>query len=192
MRSIVAVGIIVALAGACVPAPALQPAATLCPSAAPAGAGPYWPLSGYETRSLAGRYELVSVTSSHGPPESSWRGILTLVATDSLFHPIAPTADDNVPWLAGNFVLSDSALGTSSQRRDTVEVVSGRLYLGCRHCNDGSPVEYRIIAVTSDGFWGYWEDPQSGFAVTVDSGGRILPNPAGRYCAQRRKAPAGE
>lgn len=70
--------------------------------------------------------------------------------------------------------------------RDTVQAENDRLYVGCRRCFDASPLEYRIIAVTPQEFWGYWIDPQTGISTVFDSSGRLVPDPAGQYCARRR------
>jgi hypothetical protein len=60
------------------------------------------------------------------------------------------------------------------------------MYVGCRRCLDASPLEYRIIAVTAQEFWGYWIDAQTGIDRAFDPSGRRVPNPAGHYCARRR------
>ena len=78
------------------------------------------------------------------------------------------------------------ALGSGPSIGDTAEVVSGRLYLGCHGCLDAAAYDLRIIAVTPNEFWGIWEVPINGSGtVLTDSANRVLPNPAGHYCARR-------
>jgi len=60
------------------------------------------------------------------------------------------------------------------------------MYVGSRRMLDGVVVDYHIVALTPDGFWGLWIDRQTGLGHIVDSTGRWLPNPAGHFCARRK------
>jgi hypothetical protein len=157
-----------------------------CPAFAPQGATSYEPFSSVVTPRLAGEFDLVSVVASDGPPGHSWSGVLSLVATDSVFRPLARAPGANAPWLAGTLTTWVSDRQDSVLNHDTVQVENDRMYVGCRRCLDASPLEYRIIAVTDHEFWGYWVDAQTGFDRAFDASGRRVPNPAGQYCARRR------
>jgi hypothetical protein len=165
----------------------VEPMARLsCPAFAPEGATSYEPFSAVLSPRLTGEYELVSVVASDGPALHSWRGVLRLVATDSAFRPTARAPGENAPWLAGTLTTWVSDRQDSVLSRDTVQAENDRMYVGCRRCLDASPLEYRIIAVTAQEFWGYWIDAQTGFSKGFDASGRRVPNPAGHYCARRR------
>jgi len=188
-------GVIGAFLLGCQVAPAASgrvptPTADPCPELAPTGAHPYEPWEGAQARALGGAYSLTLVTTSAGghPYYVRWR--LWLTPTDSA-HGVAGRDD---PSLAGVVTWDDTTqrrprltLGSPGSMTDTAEVVGARLYLGCHDCLDGAPYELRIIAVTSNEFWGIFEMGMNGSgAVLTDSTGRVLPNPAGHYCAQRR------
>lgn len=167
------------------PTPATDP----CPEVAPANARPYQPWEGVQTRALGGAYSLTLVTTSAGgrPYSARWR--LWLAPTDSA-HRFAGREDRS---LAGVVIWNDTTqhrprltLGSPGSMTDTAEVVGARLYLGCHDCLDGAPYELRIIAVTPTEFWGIFEMGMNGRGVVAtDSTGRVLPNPAGYYCARR-------
>jgi hypothetical protein len=173
-----------------VPAPssAAAPVTALCPELAPSGARPYEPWEGAQARALEGAYSLTLVTTSAGgrPYDAQWR--LWLAPTDSA-HRFAREG----PSLAGVVIWDDTTrhrprltLGSPGSMTDTAEVVGARLYLGCHDCLDGAPYELRIIAVTSKAFWGIFEMHMNGSGTVVtDSTGRVMPNPAGHYCARR-------
>jgi hypothetical protein len=58
-------------------------------------------------------------------------------------------------------------------------------YLGCRRCEDGSRYALRLFAESNGSLWGFWENPETGYAVPADSAGRLLPNPAGHFRARK-------
>jgi hypothetical protein len=173
-------------AGGCTRRPVEAVAPLSCPPFAPEGATSYEPFSAVTTPRLAGEYDLVSVVASDGSPRHSWSGVLRLVATDSAFRPLGRASSENVPWLAGTLTTWVSDRPDSVLSRDTVQAENDRMYVGCRRCLDASPLEYRIIAVTAQEFWGYWIDAQTGIDRAFDPSGRRVPNPAGHYCARRR------
>ena len=160
-----------------------------CGPLAPAPAAPYIPNQAEPTPSLAGRYRLVSVSTSIGGTARASHARLKLAATDSAFRPATPGNQARVLWLAGSLTVVDSAgvPRTDEQGkvlRDTVQVELDQMFFGCRRCFDGAIQEYRIIARTEDGqLWGHWVDPQTGIGRLVDSAGNRLPNPAGHFCA---------
>jgi hypothetical protein len=168
-------------------APRPAPTAVDCPELAPAGARPYDYSDDTKAPELAGTYALTMVTTSAGGQPLFITRRLWLSPTDSAHQSVGLAYRP----LAGVISWDDTtsrrpALGSTPSLGDTVEVVSGRLYLGCRQCLDQGPTELRIIAVTSSEFWGIWEDPMYGSGtVLTDSINRVLPNPAGHYCARR-------
>ena len=73
----------------------------------------------------------------------------------------------------------------SGQRQPNVELDSGIVYMGCRDCMDGDPLELIVTAADTDGFYGRWRDYQRGIGHAIDESGRRLPDPAGHFCAVR-------
>lgn len=165
----------------------------VCAPWAPTAAGPYEAVHDDSVPDLAGDYDLLSVYASGGARISFSRMRLRLVRTDSAYRALASPIAERPTWLAGSVEWLDTITGaplrgsdTTPVYRDTAQIEGSALYIGCRRCLDGSPVRYRILAVTAREFWGYWEDPQTGITRVADSTGRWLPNPAGHYCARRR------
>ncbi len=140
------------------------------------------PLDPHHPEVLIGDYALTSVWTSKGGHGRTFYGKLSLGPNDTLHEYGLPywgtwATDGHVRPLAG------------SSRSDgywfRAELEDGVLYLGFRHGNDADPQMYRITAVSSDGFWGTWTDPQTGIGQAVDSRGHRLPNPQGPFCAVR-------
>ncbi|HEU5304661.1 MAG TPA: hypothetical protein VFU40_08460, partial [Gemmatimonadales bacterium] len=69
----------------------------------------------------------------------------------------------------------------------TAAVLAGEhLRVGDIGALDGYVEDLTITAVAPEGFWGWWR-AFPGWEVTVDSAtGRVLPDPAGYFCALRR------
>ena len=68
-----------------------------------------------------------------------------------------------------------------------VEVVGTELYLGAPDALDAGSQVLRIVHVSSRGFWGTWNF-EVGVASVVDSAtGRRFDDPAGFFCALRRR-----
>jgi hypothetical protein len=60
-----------------------------------------------------------------------------------------------------------------------------RIILGDVGFFDGHVEGLTITAVASEGFWGWWKTEQ-GFEMTTDAATRrVLPDPAGYFCALR-------
>jgi hypothetical protein len=165
----------------------LAPTADDCSELAPAEARPYEYLDDTEAPKLAGTYALTLVTTSAGGRPLYIRNRLWLAPTDSAHQNVGQAYRP----LAGVYSWDDTTTqrpvpGSTPSTGDTVEVVSGRLYMGCRQCLGRGPTELRIIGVTPNEFWGIWEDPfYSSGDILTDSTNRVLPNPAGHYCARR-------
>jgi hypothetical protein len=151
-----------------------------CPPAAPAGSGP---VESEKVESLAGGYEVTLVSLSYGL--SHWRGHLDLEPTDTLRRYYVQTIRGYIKRgmrpLAGHF----RSEGDGAWAPEDAEVEDGVLFLGCRHCMDGSPYQLRLVAQTPDKIWGLWENPETGFVQLTDSAGHTIPNPAGYFCLRR-------
>jgi hypothetical protein len=174
------------LAG-CAPRYVESPGPSACPYATPAGSDPFWPTTAAPVLRLVGRFDLISVNASSGGPLEVLRGELVLRTTDSLFRPVAAPDSSSLtpPWLGGTltWATGDSTYPTGHA---AVEVEYDTMYVGGRRMLDGVVVDYHIVALTPDGFWGLWIDRQTGLGHLVDSTGRWLPNPAGHFCARRK------
>ena len=176
-----AIALIVACGGlGC--SPRTQPWPMDCPPSAPSGSRP---VESDELESLAGRYEVILVSLSHGSRPSFWRGHLDLAATDTLqryyIRTIRGYVRRGLRPLAGRFRYATDSLG----RAEEAEVEDGVLFLGCRECTDASPDVLRLLAQTPAQVWGLWENPQSGIEHVADSARNWLPNPAGHFCLRR-------
>jgi len=187
MRTGTLSALLLGLAAACAPRPAPTAgiAAGACRPEPPAGAGPLTP---ERAPWLAGRFRLITVTTSQGRAyrHAAETG-LTLRMADSLERAAATARGvGHAPRRALQFVGRWRwAPDSEAQQPDLAEVDAGVLYLGCRDCLDGSPWHLQITAVSPAGFWGTWRDYQTGTVRAVDGRGRELPDPAGFFCAVR-------
>jgi hypothetical protein len=171
------------LVAACHPS-ASTPTPERCRPAVPPGA--QHPLAA-RTRTLAGDYELIQVETQPTPGSSSV-GRLHLAIPDSAAQVIAVggAARDLIGWL--EVIRGDTVSRPGASSRDPASpgaVLAGNhLRLGLLAMD--APVEHlEITAVSRDGFWGWWK-AQPGWEVTVDSETqRVLPDPAGYFCALR-------
>lgn len=135
---------------------------------------------------MPGEYRLVQVTTSYDTrayPRNESR--LTLRLPDS-----TERRDAAVRKLGHSPRFNLQLLGTWRPRGDSgrayaAEVDGGVLFLGCRDCLDASPDVLVIRELSGVGFRGSWRDYQTGMARVVDQRGRLLPDPAGYFCAYR-------
>ena len=140
-------------------------------------------------RTLAGDYELIQVQTQPAPGETAI-GRLHLALPDSAAQAAAVggAARELIGWL--DIIQGDTASRPGADSRDPASpgaVLAGNhLRLGRRAV--GAPVEHlEITAVSPNGFWGWWK-AQPGWEVTVEGqGGKVLPDPAGYFCALRGK-----
>ena len=138
---------------------------------------------------LAGDYELILVQSQPAGG-SVIQGHLHLSPLDSATRAAGAGGPvrDLIGWL-------DPASGDSSWRslvasrdagRPGVVLAGQHLWLGRSNYPDRMAHHLTITAIAPEGFWGWWK-ANSGFAVTADPGSRrVLPDPAGYFCALRR------
>jgi hypothetical protein len=137
---------------------------------------------------LAGSFRLVEVLTSFGTDSTELHASrldLTLALADSV-----TVADSRMRRLGhrprADLRLTGSVRWPSIERPDTAEVDGLTLYLGCRDCLDASPDVLTITHVSPRGFWGRWENRQTGIGRAADARtGEWLPNPAGYFCAWR-------
>ena len=177
----VAVATAILVAGCSTPS---QPVPTgRCSATPPAGAEAY---DSGQALTLIGTYEVVIVGTSVGMNGEADSGQLTLTAADSLHRYNRFILGKPVPGvdrpLAGSYDVWDHRF-----RPQPARVANGVLSIGClsEECTDADPLKLRIAWVSPNGFWGQWEDLQTGLGRWVDSAGHVLPNPAGHFCALR-------
>ena len=125
------------------------------------------------------------VATSYGTTRRGFRARLLLAPPDTLRR-YYPERYRHRDLLLGQQVAGVwTGQNDSTTYQDDVSVDGHNFYLGCRVCLDASPVRFGIERVAATGFWGHWEDPQTGISRVYDTAGRELPNPAGIYCAVR-------
>ena len=92
---------------------------------------------------------------------------------------------DLTGWLepaAGNSAWR-SNVGSRDPTHPGVVLAGDHLRLG-QASPDGYREHLTITAVSPEGFWGWWKG-EPGFEVTMDAESRVLPDPAGYFCALR-------
>jgi hypothetical protein len=139
---------------------------------------------------LAGDYELILVQSQPRPGETSV-GRLHLAPLDSVAraHAVGGAVRDLVGWL--ETTSGDTSSRPNAASRDPVHpgaVLAGdHLRLGEFGAIDSHSEHLMITAVAPEGFWGWWKG-EPGWDVGLDPGSaRILPDPAGYFCALRAR-----
>jgi hypothetical protein len=97
------------------------------------------------------------------------------------------------PDLLGWFESPDATPGwrASTSSRDPlnpgVTVENFGMRIGEQYMNDAAGDDFRITAMTRDGFWGWWKS-DLGIAIALDTvAHRVIPDPAGYFCATRVK-----
>jgi hypothetical protein len=165
------------------------------PTPEPARCGPNVPRSAQHPlasrpAALAGDYELIQVRTQPVGGETS-SGRLHLVPLDSAARAIAVggAVRDLNGWL--ELAADDSAWRSNVGSRDPthpgVVLAGDHLRLG-QATPDGYRENLTITAVSPEGFWGWWK-AEPGFEVTMNAESRVLPDPAGYFCALRVIAP---
>jgi hypothetical protein len=161
------------------------------PTSEPARCGPSVPRSAQHplasrAAALAGDYDLIQVRTQPVGGETS-SGRLHLVPLDSAARAMAVggAVRDLTGWLEP--IAGDSAWRSSVGSRDRMHpgvVLAGdHVRLGQTNL-DGYGEQLTITAVSPEGFWGWWK-AEPGFEVTMDAESRVLPDPAGYFCALR-------
>lgn len=136
---------------------------------------------------LAGEYELIQVQTQ--PASGQTAGRLHLSPLDSAGKAAVAggAVRDLIGWL--DLTEGDSIWGSVVASRNAARpgaVLAGQhLRLGRADYPDVMAHHLTITAVSSQGFWGWWKADR-GIAVTTDPNTRrVLPDPAGYFCALR-------
>jgi hypothetical protein len=129
---------------------------------------------------LAGEYDLIQVRTQ--PDAGSFSsGLLHLEPLDSAAREgaVGGAARDLVGWL-------DRRETREADNRPRIDVVlrGDHLIVGSPGDLDQSVEHLTITAVARQGFWGWWK-AETGMQVTAHGGERVLPDPAGYFCALR-------
>jgi hypothetical protein len=161
------------------------------PTAGPARCGPNVPRSAQHplasrAAALAGDYDLIQVRTQPVGGETS-SGRLHLVPLDSAARAMAVggAVRDLTGWLeptAGDSAWR-SRVGSRDPMHPGVVLAGDHVRLG-QTSLDGYSEHLTITAVSPEGFWGWWK-AEPGFEVTMDAESRVLPDPAGYFCALR-------
>ena len=137
---------------------------------------------------LAGDYELIQVQSQPtGGVVTSGR--LHLAPQDSVSKAgaVGGAVRELIGWLdfAGGDPAWRAAVSSRDSDRPGVVLTGQHLRLGQASPPAGTVHVLTITAVSPEGFWGWWKaDP--GVAVSTEPGtDRVLPDPAGYFCALR-------
>jgi hypothetical protein len=163
------------------------------PNPEPARCGPNVPATAQHpvairAAALAGDYELIQVrTQPAGGGTSSGR--LHLSPLDSLARAgsVGGAVRDLVGWL--ELKEGDPAWRANAGSRDAnhpgVVLAGEHLRIGRQGYLDGYTEHLRITAVSPEGFWGWWKGERGLGVVAEPESGRVLPDPAGYFCALR-------
>ncbi len=175
----------VALA-ACAPSANAPPEPARCSPGVPATA--QHPLA-LRPAQLAGEYDLIQVQTQPAGGVKT-QGRLHLSPLDSAAK--AAVAGGAVRDLTGWLDLTEGdptwrAIVASRDHTHPGAVLAGdHLRLGRASYPDAMAQHLTITAVSPEGFWGWWK-AERGMAVTTEPGSRrLIPDPAGYFCALRR------
>lgn len=137
---------------------------------------------------LAGDYELIQVRTQPVAGSVS-AGRLHLAPLDSAARAgaVGGAVRDLIGWVepfAGD-TARRAIFASRNPERPGAVLAGQHLRLGQEGDLDGYREHLTITAVAADGFWGWWKaDP--GLHVSTDPAtGRVLPDPAGYFCALR-------
>jgi hypothetical protein len=136
---------------------------------------------------LAGDYDLIQVQTQ--PVHEVSSGRLHLAPLDSIARAGAAggAVRDLVGWLQpmeGDSTAHPNA-GSRDQAHPGAVLAGHHLLLGRFGSVDSHFEQLTITAVAAEGFWGWWT-AEPGLAVTVEAETkRVLPDPAGYFCALR-------
>jgi hypothetical protein len=163
----------------------LTPSPERCRPAVPASA--QHPISA-RAGTLAGDYQLIQVQTQPKAGKTSG-GRLHLAPLDSVSraHAVGGAVRDLVGWLEtiqGDTTWRPNA-GSRDPNRPGAVLAGDHLRLGEWGAAEAHAEHLMITAVSPDGFWGWWK-AEPGWDVNLDQGSqRILPDPAGYFCALR-------
>jgi hypothetical protein len=143
---------------------------------------------------LAGGYELVTVGDNETARNHRKTGRLTLWVQDSvrrrrgLLGPLSPgherTLGAAIEYEPRETTTAWQKLASRDPDRPGGMYTSGHLRFGGYDMIDGAGTTLTIVHADSSGFRGTWVS-DLGIVAIMDSSGRVLPNPAGYFCARR-------
>jgi hypothetical protein len=158
---------------------ACHPAAGSGPE--PVGCGPNVPETAQHpiamrATSLAGDYQLIQMQTQ---PRSG------VVISGRLLTPLDSAAREAAVGGPVRDLDGRLHLDNGSQGQVEAALAGQHLRLGPAGFTDSSVGHLTITAVAPEGFRGWWRSDR-GIAVTTAQGGRLIPDPAGYFCALRR------
>lgn len=138
---------------------------------------------------LAGDYHLIQV-QSQPTSGAELSGSLHLATLDSAAKAASAggAVRDLIGWLdlTGGDSIWQRVVGSRDAARPGAVLAGQHLRLGRSEYPDGVSHHLTITAVSSNGFWGWWKADR-GIAVTTEPNTRrLVPDPAGYFCALRR------
>ncbi len=129
---------------------------------------------------LAGDYELIQVQTQPSGGRV-FAGRLHLAPLDSAAR--AGAAGGAVRDLVGWLERTEDD-GLTDSRKHRVVLARHHLIVDQDGYADGGAHNLEITAVAPEGLWGWWKADR-GLALTETEGRRVLPDPAGYFCALR-------
>jgi hypothetical protein len=136
---------------------------------------------------LAGDYELFQVqTQPHAGVVTSGRLHLEPLDSAARAGAVGGPARDLVGRLEphGKYGGQRAALARGEQAHARAVLAGDHLVLGAVGSLEGYVEHLTITAVAPEGFWGWWK-AESAMELAAGDQGRILPDPAGYFCAVR-------
>jgi hypothetical protein len=137
---------------------------------------------------LAGDYELIQVqTQPTSGAVTSGRLHLSPMDSATKAGAVGGAVRDLIGWLDpdGGDPAWRAAVSSHDAERPGVVLAGQHLKLGRANYPNGVAHFLTITAVSPEGFWGWWKADR-GMAVTTDPNThRVLPDPAGYFCALR-------
>ena len=181
------------LIGVCLTAACHSRAVDARPGTPPERCGPAVPTSAQHPLTtpalrLAGDYDLIQVQTQPSAGRSSV-GRLHLTPLDSVAraHAVGGAVRDLIGWLEtaqGDTTWRPNA-GSRNPSRPGAVLAGDHLRLGEWGREDSRAEHLMITAVSPEGFWGWWR-AEAGWEVRRDpESERVLPDPAGYFCALR-------
>ncbi|MDQ3222626.1 MAG: hypothetical protein M3Q75_04010 [Gemmatimonadota bacterium] len=137
---------------------------------------------------LAGDYHLILVQSQPSS-DSKTAGRLHLSPLDSLAKAAAAggAVRDLTGWLdpADSDSIWPSGIASRDAARPGAVLAGQHLRLGRADYPKGMAHNLTITAVSPRGFWGWWKADRGVAVTTEPRTGRLVPDPAGYFCALR-------
>jgi len=126
--------------------------------------------------SLAGIYQLIRV---HTQPSGG-------VTSSTVLHLVPLDSSSRAAAVGGPVRDLTGWLEPGPLTRAQVPVVLAGEHLRIGRTGDSGAQHLTITAVGTDGFWGWWQTDQGALVESEPAGERVLPDPAGYFCALRR------